>query len=241
MDKGARGLDLGERRRARAKLLLDTTRELFDERGLQEAPLEEVAAAVGINRALIYRHFDSKEELFVLTMTRYLDEITQQGLQRIEPAAAPADKLEQSWGSFVDYCLRYPAFVDCALSLMRRPAAELRELLSESAWSALGESMSRSLGVTAEIIRRGIEEGAFAVEDPDMATNLLYAQTIGLLQSARIGLGVAHDGDGRPTAFEIGEEDVRAAAIAAAIAAVRAPTPGAPASPSPRGAAPAGA
>ena len=61
--------------RERERDIVDATRALFDERGMQDAPIEEIARAVGINKALIYRHFASKDELFVLTMTRYLDEL----------------------------------------------------------------------------------------------------------------------------------------------------------------------
>ncbi len=46
--------------------------------------MEEIARAAGINRALIYRCFSSREELYVRTISRYLDEITAQGLARID-------------------------------------------------------------------------------------------------------------------------------------------------------------
>ena len=62
-------------RRARERKIVDATRALFDERGMQEARIDRIARRVGINKALIYRHFASKEELFVLTITRYLAEI----------------------------------------------------------------------------------------------------------------------------------------------------------------------
>ena len=55
--------------------LVTATRALFDERGAQDAPVEEIARAVGIQRGLIYRHFSSKEELYVLTVTDYLAEL----------------------------------------------------------------------------------------------------------------------------------------------------------------------
>ena len=42
---------------------------------MQDAPIEEIARAVGIARGLIYRVFSSKEELFVLTITDYLEEL----------------------------------------------------------------------------------------------------------------------------------------------------------------------
>ena len=51
---------------------------------------------------------------------------------RLEEAAAktgkakPKDRLRAVVGAFVDYGLEYPAFVDCAQTLMRRPGPELR-------------------------------------------------------------------------------------------------------------------
>src|SRR4249919_3326355 len=62
-------------RRARERDLVRATRALFDERGLQDAPIEEIAQAVGIARGLIYRQFSSKEELYFLTVTDYLQEL----------------------------------------------------------------------------------------------------------------------------------------------------------------------
>ncbi|HEY1275347.1 MAG TPA: helix-turn-helix domain-containing protein, partial [Thermoleophilaceae bacterium] len=64
-----------ERRRARERRIVDVTRELLDERALQGVQVDRIARRVGINKALIYRHFASKEELFALTITRYLAEI----------------------------------------------------------------------------------------------------------------------------------------------------------------------
>src|SRR5438093_1477704 len=62
-------------RRTREQDLVTATRALFDERGLQDAPIEEIARAVGIARGLVYRLFSSKEELYVLTVTNYLREL----------------------------------------------------------------------------------------------------------------------------------------------------------------------
>src|ERR1043165_9483392 len=62
------------RRRAREKAILAATRSLFDERGVAEAQIEDIAKAVGINRAIVYRHFTGKEELFALALVGYLDE-----------------------------------------------------------------------------------------------------------------------------------------------------------------------
>ncbi len=208
-----------ERRRIREREIVDSTRRLFDERGMRDAPMDEIAQGVNINRALIYRYFDSKDELFVLTMTRYLEEITARGLECIDSSAPAEVQLRASWGSFASYCLEYPAFLDCALSLMSRPAEELRASLSDTTWTRLATTMSDCLDITIEILRRGTADGVFAVEDPAFATNCLYAQTIGLLHLARLGVGVARSPSGSPEAFPVQSERVHAACIHAALAA----------------------
>ena len=89
--RGSRGLARRERRRARERAIIATTRALFDERGLRDAPIDEIARAAGINKALIYRAFDSKEEIFVLTVTDYLAELEARGREDREledPVAA---------------------------------------------------------------------------------------------------------------------------------------------------------
>lgn len=110
------------RRRAREREILAATRALFDERGVRDAQIEDVAKAVGINRAIVYRHFTGKEELFALTLVGYLDELREALTAATEAHDDVRDRLQAIVGAFVDYGLQYPAFIDCAQTLMR-PAA----------------------------------------------------------------------------------------------------------------------
>src|SRR3954453_2809017 len=113
------------RRRRRETQILDATRALFDERGVRDAQIEDIARAVGINRAIVYRHFTGKEELFALTLVEYLDELR----VALTEASASSEDAEQRLtamvGAFVDYGVAHPAFVDCAQTLMRRTGPDL--------------------------------------------------------------------------------------------------------------------
>lgn len=181
--------------------------------------MEDIARAVGINKALIYRHFSSKEELYVLALTSYLAELA-------DLLDAPPDtldavaRLERGWRCYTDFCLRYPAFVDCGLSLMRQPAELLRESISDAIWIRLGLAMASCLGKLSEILAAGAREGAFAIEDPDFTANHLYTQTLGTMQLARIGIGVRAAAGGMPEPFVIDARHVQEACIADVIAAV---------------------
>ena len=106
---------VARRRQDRERSLVQATRALFDERGMQDAPIEEIARAVGIARGLIYRQFSSKEELYVLTVTAYLAELA----QAMETATGGGDdhvaRLERLTEAFARFCERYPAFLDASL------------------------------------------------------------------------------------------------------------------------------
>jgi len=141
-------------RRERERDLVQATRALFDERGLQDAPIEEIARAVGIARGLIYRQFSSKEELYVLTVTDYLAELAAVLDAAIDRDTEPAVQLERCTEAYAIFCRTYPAFLDCSMSLMRRPARDLRAMVSESVWLRLGQGMASCLEQVAEGLQR---------------------------------------------------------------------------------------
>ena len=69
-------------------------------------------------------------------------------------ALDPVAQLEQGWRRYTDFCLEHPAFLDCGISLMRRPAEELREEISDAVWIRLGQGMAACLGRLSRILAR---------------------------------------------------------------------------------------
>jgi AcrR family transcriptional regulator len=206
-------------RRQREREIVDATRALFDERGVQDAPIGEIARLAGINKALIYRHFASKEELFVLTATRYLEELTA-ALHAIDAAQPPQARLVTCAERFSDYGLAHPAFLDCCLSLMRRPAGELVEVVGEGILLRLGLAMAECVDCLADVLRAGVAAGDFTIEDVDLTANLLWTKSLGALHLARLGVGVSRSDDGLPRFFPVQAERVRAALVADALLTV---------------------
>lgn len=207
-------------RQARERELVAATRALFDERGMQEAPVEEIARAVGIARGLIYRQFASKEELFVLTMTEYLGELGELLETAVGEDGTPVERLARCVETFTGYCQRYPAHLDCQMALMRRPARELHAAVSESVWLRLGQGMARCLDPLAGVLRDGAEAGEFAVEDPDYMANFLWTQMTGSMHLLRIRVGVRRAGPDMPGLFRVEAEQVVETCVRSAIATV---------------------
>jgi AcrR family transcriptional regulator len=211
--------NLAERRRDRERHLISATRRLFDERGMQDAPVEAIAREVGINKALIYRQLASKEELFMLTLADYLDDLTGLAVDRGD-LADPEALLRESLRRFTGFCLDYPAYLDCAHTLMRLPAAELRIRVADDVWLRLGYAMAGALSPLALILAAGRDQGVFAIDDADLVANRLYAQVLGTMRLSRLGVGV-RDRDGEPELFGIDNERLRADCVEDAMALAR--------------------
>ena len=224
-----RGGSAAARRRAREAEIISATRQLFDERGVRDAQIEDIANSVGINRAIIYRHFTGKEELFSLTLVQYLDELR----VALQDAAAttddPREQLVRLVDAFVDYGLAHPAFVDCAQSIKRRPGGEHREGVRPSAMLRRRHAQRGGLGGGTRTITSGARSGDFHVEDPELLANMLYASGLGTLQLGRVAMLVAEEEPGVPRISRITAAQVRDHMVATALAlAAGAPAGAAP-------------
>ncbi|UAL31672.1 TetR/AcrR family transcriptional regulator [Nocardioides rotundus] len=197
------------RRRKREDEILAATRGLFDQRGVSDAQIEDIARAVGVNRAIVYRHFTGKEEVFALTLVTYLDELRDDLAEASASVADPEKRLLAISDAFAGYGLEHPAFVDCAQSLMRRTGPELQEEISEAAMYRLGQAMTGCLSILSAALEEGTQEGRFAVKDPDMLANTLYAAGLGALQLARVGILVKEAAPGVPAVGTVSTDDIR--------------------------------
>jgi AcrR family transcriptional regulator len=213
------------RRASRERAIVAATRALFDERGMRDARVEDIARAAGLNKALIYRAFSSKDEIFVLTATSYLDELRAR-TDAVEAVPDAAAQLRQVLTVFADFCLSYPAFLDCGLSLLHRPAVELRDTLSDAAWFRLSRAVGRCVGAVQRALQAGMEQQVVDVDDPGFVAGRLLTAMMGSMHLARSGVSLREAAHGGITAVELDPEQVREACIsdALAVAGVRTAT-----------------
>jgi AcrR family transcriptional regulator len=195
---------------------------LFDERGLQDARVEDIARAAGLNKALIYRAFSSKDEIFALTATSYLDELRAL-TDRVESIPDGVQRLREVLTTFADFCVTYPAFLDCGLSLLRRPAPELRESLSDAAWFRISRAVGRCVGVVQRALDVAVAQQAIEVDDPGFLAGRLLTQMMGSLHLSRSGVLLREPVPGEVTALTVEPEQVRDACIRDALAVAGVP------------------
>jgi AcrR family transcriptional regulator len=198
----ASGAKQSQTRRERRAEIIDATRALLDEQGVQDAPIDQIARAAGINKAQIYRYFESKDELLALTLDRYLEELDVE-LSKAATITDSVDRLDELIRTLIDYTFDHPAFLDCTFALMRQPAGELTAGMSEGAMFRLGRALGRCVEHLAACLRDGAAAGVFVARDPETLANLICAQALGMMQLGRVGAGVRMTGGGFPEIFPL--------------------------------------
>ena len=72
---------------------LGAAHELFAERGYAAVTMDEIAAAVGVTKPLLYNYFGNKERLYIACMERAGDALTATVAEAVAASASPGDAL----------------------------------------------------------------------------------------------------------------------------------------------------
>ncbi|MEE1783966.1 TetR/AcrR family transcriptional regulator [Streptomyces sp. SP17BM10] len=81
--------------------LLSVGAGLFAARPYEEVLMEEVAAQAGVSRALLYRHFPSKRDLFAAVYQQAADQLL--GKSRFDPADTLVEQLVEGMDAHLDH------------------------------------------------------------------------------------------------------------------------------------------
>jgi AcrR family transcriptional regulator len=84
----------------RMEQTLGVAHGLFAERGYGDVTMEEIAAAVGVTKPLLYNYFGNKERLYIACMERAGDSLTRTVGEAIADTASPGDALASGVRAF---------------------------------------------------------------------------------------------------------------------------------------------
>jgi AcrR family transcriptional regulator len=90
-----------EERRA---VIVDAAGRLFGEHGYDATRLDDVAAAAGVTKPILYRHFDSKKALYLALLERHRDDLASFAAL-IPPEGTPEERLRavlDVWFAYVE-------------------------------------------------------------------------------------------------------------------------------------------
>jgi AcrR family transcriptional regulator len=156
--------------------LLEAAQELIEEGGYGAASVIAIAGRAGVAAGTLYRHFVSKEELFVEVFRSVCDrEIA--AMQSTNAAMAPGsshvERLVTVWETFARRALRRPRLAWALIAEPVDPLVDAERLAYRARYSAM----------TAQALRAGIEAG----ELPDQDVEFTAAALVGGCGEALVG------------------------------------------------------
>jgi AcrR family transcriptional regulator len=138
--------------------IVATAEDVIRRFGPTKATVVDVARALGVSHAAVYRHVATKAELRDLVVGRWA-EATMPSLRRAAASSGPAPR-------------RLRRLVDALIAVKRRRAAEDPELftayrtLAADAHSVVAAHIEELIALLASVIRAGSKEGTFRAVDP---------------------------------------------------------------------------
>jgi TetR/AcrR family transcriptional regulator len=92
-----------------AEAILDAAEPLFGSQGFAATTIKQIGAAAGLNPALIYYYFGSKEELYRAILNRLFGTLAARGAERLEGVSSPQDAIRMLMALQSETMLRSPS------------------------------------------------------------------------------------------------------------------------------------
>jgi AcrR family transcriptional regulator len=151
--------------------ILQAAIDVFAERGLAGARVEDIAARAGVSKGTVYLYFSGKEELFIEAIRDKLA-LTLEGLASAAPAGPSAARLSGFLDAHWAHLCK-PRFA----AMYRLIMAELHQFPELTRFYA-EEVSGKVIGMLADIIREGVERGEFRSVDPFVAARIIVSQMV---------------------------------------------------------------
>lgn len=167
-------------RARRQQEILEAAKEVFFEKGIHRATVDDVAAQAEVSKGTVYLYFQSKESILAHLLLEGLSIL----LPQLEAAYAPqeplsADKrLRQLVEAYCQFAHTYPHYLRLLLALDR---GRFQERVSAEVYQEILTESTRGLKLVAKAIRQGREEGVFTADDPLLTAGVLWGALNGAL------------------------------------------------------------
>jgi AcrR family transcriptional regulator len=177
----------------RRQQIIEVAIRLFSQKGFRGTTTREIALAAGVNEAIIFRHFVTKQELYSAIIDQMFGSDELQALHAEIAEAMERRDDRRIFESIAQHILDFHDRDDSLMRLIFYSALEGHELCD----IFYRNQASRRHQLIADYIRTRITEGAFRRVDPLTAARaffgmvLYHAQINALYRRDRVALGMA--------------------------------------------------
>lgn len=158
----------------RAKILATAT-DLFLAHGFAGTSMAALARAVGIQKASLYHHFTSKEDLFIACVTEgYEATVRRLEALRADASLGDADRIRATMEEL------YRINLETNVGRMAPLISEVAQDIPSVAETFHGGFITRQYGIVRGMVEDGIARGSFDAVDPLGMQHLIFGPIITL-------------------------------------------------------------
>ena len=160
---------------SRARILASAS-ALFTAHGYADVSMQQIADAVGINKATLYHHFRDKDALFLTVVRDFHDGIR---LRCIEALGAGGSLRDQ-------FCRVGSVVFASSRSDYARLFGDVRRYLSPECQLSLMQASPPVWHVLAEALTQAVESGEIRPIDPRLTAEIVWGTLIGQIGMSRL-------------------------------------------------------
>ncbi len=137
--------------------ILDAALTEFAEFGLAGSRVDRIAERAGVNKAMIYYHFSSKEELYQKVIEEHMLKMLEKGIQAFTGGSSVEEILENFAEMYVQAFSQKPEFVKILLRELADPQTSIVEKTAEMiAGMGVQQQITTAfqVGVAAGVLRK---------------------------------------------------------------------------------------
>jgi len=145
--------------------ILVAAAQIFSQKGFHATSMQDIAQAVNLQKASLYHHVSSKQEILVDVLDQALDLLIERMQAVMAQPLAPDDMLRQAVSVYISTLLEHRDLASVLLLEHRNldPELHARHIPRRDRFEQLWR----------DLIQQGLDRGVFCCTDPAMASRLL--------------------------------------------------------------------
>ena len=145
--------------------ILDASAQIFSQKGYHGTSMQDIAAAVNLQKASLYHHVSSKQEILFELLNRGLQILTEKVEEAIIDPGPPDERLRQAIQAYLSALTEHQDVTSVLL-------LEYRSLEPDYLMRHI-EERDRFEQIWQDLIQLGIQENIFSCDHPSMSTRAL--------------------------------------------------------------------
>jgi AcrR family transcriptional regulator len=183
----------------RRATILEAALQTFALRGYEGAPMDEIAAAAGVSKAVVYDHVASKRELYIELLQSIRADLEAVVERALEPVGSSGDeRVRAAVAAFYGYVEAHPAasrllFLELQSAAVSPFGLELEQRVTDEIADALGDlrvleghaERERQLQMLAELLKSAVQGlASWWFRHPEIPREQLVERTVALVWPA---------------------------------------------------------